>query len=130
MTDIIAMLYFWLKSAHIIFVIFWMAGLFMIPRFFVYHQESPEGSEEAAKWVDREGKLIKIILNPSIIVVWVVGMLLAWNIGGIREETGTRRTKTNRKTIAIVQRSTRNCGSSYRYIGGSKTILINWRSVR
>ncbi|MFY7700225.1 MAG: CopD family protein [Burkholderiaceae bacterium] len=85
MTDIIAMLYFWLKSAHIIFVIFWMAGLFMIPRFFVYHQESPEGSEEAAKWVDREGKLIKIILNPSIIVVWVVGMLLAWNIGAMAD---------------------------------------------
>jgi len=85
MTDIIAMLYFWLKSAHIIFVIFWMAGLFMIPRFFVYHQESPEGSEEAAKWVEREGKLIKIILNPSIIVVWVVGMLLAWNIGAMAD---------------------------------------------
>jgi protoporphyrinogen IX oxidase len=85
MTDIIAMLYFWLKSAHIIFVIFWMAGLFMIPRFFVYHQESPEGSEESAKWVDRERKLIKIILNPSIIVVWVVGMLLAWNIGAMAD---------------------------------------------
>lgn len=83
MTDIIAMLYFWLKSAHIIFVIFWMAGLFMIPRFFVYHQESTEGSDEAAKWVDREAKLIKIILNPSIIVVWIAGLLLAWHIGAL-----------------------------------------------
>ena len=85
MTELIAMLYFWLKSAHIIFVIFWMAGLFMIPRFFVYHQESPEGSEEEAKWVDREAKLIKIILNPSIIVVWVVGLLLAWHIGAMAD---------------------------------------------
>ncbi|HEV7233258.1 MAG TPA: CopD family protein, partial [Sphingorhabdus sp.] len=40
MTETIAVLYIWLKSAHIIFVIFWMAGLFMLPRFFVYHQES------------------------------------------------------------------------------------------
>jgi protoporphyrinogen IX oxidase len=85
MTELIAMLYFWLKSAHIIFVIFWMAGLFMIPRFFVYHQESLEGSEEAEKWVDREAKLIKIILNPSIIVVWVVGLLLAWHIGAMAD---------------------------------------------
>ena len=84
MTEILSVLYIWLKSAHIIFVIFWMAGLFMIPRFFVYHQESAEGSEEAAKWVDREAKL-KIILNPSIIVVWVLGLLLAWHIGAMAE---------------------------------------------
>lgn len=85
MTETIAVLYYWLKSAHIIFVIFWMAGLFMIPRFFVYHQESAPGSEEAAKWVEREGKLIKIILNPSIVIVWVVGLLLAWHIGAMAE---------------------------------------------
>jgi putative membrane protein len=66
-------------------VIFWMAGLFMLPRFFVYHQESAVGSEEAAKWVDRESKLIKIILNPSIIIVWVVGLFLAWHIGAMAE---------------------------------------------
>lgn len=85
MTETIAVLYIWLKSAHIIFVIFWMAGLFMLPRFFVYHQESPEGSDEETKWVDRESKLIKIILNPSIIVVWVMGLVLAWHIGALSE---------------------------------------------
>ena len=85
MTETIAVLYLWLKSAHIIFVIFWMAGLFMLPRFFVYHQESAEGSEESAKWVEREAKLIKIILNPAIIVVWVIGLLLAWQIGAMTE---------------------------------------------
>ena len=85
MTETITVLYIWLKSAHIIFVIFWMAGLFMLPRFFVYHQESAEGSEESAKWVEREAKLIKIILNPAIIVVWVIGLLLAWQIGAMTE---------------------------------------------
>ena len=77
MTETIALLYFWLKSAHIIFVIFWMAGLFMLPRYFVYHQEAPEGSPENAVWLDREGKLLKIILWPSLIVVWVLGLALA-----------------------------------------------------
>lgn len=85
MADILSVLYYWLKSAHLIFVIFWMAGLFMLPRFFVYHQESPEGSEESAKWVEREARLIKIILNPAMIIVWVMGLLLAYNISAFSQ---------------------------------------------
>jgi protoporphyrinogen IX oxidase len=79
------MVYLWLKSAHLIFVIFWMAGLLMLPRFFVYHQESQIGSDEDAKWVERERRLIRIILNPAMIVVWVFGLLLAYNIGAFSQ---------------------------------------------
>lgn len=75
------MTYLWLKAGHIIFVIFWMAGLFMLPRYFVYHQEAAEGSPEEAVWLDRERKLLKIILLPSIIVVWVLGLALAYTLG-------------------------------------------------
>jgi protoporphyrinogen IX oxidase len=85
MAETLAVLYYWLKSAHLIFVIFWMAGLFMLPRFFVYHQESAEGSEESMRWVDRESRLIKIILNPAMIIVWIVGLVLAWHIGALSE---------------------------------------------
>ncbi|MEO9599168.1 CopD family protein [Parasphingorhabdus sp.] len=85
MNEYISMLYLWLKSAHLIFVIFWMAGLFMMPRFFVYHQECAVGSEEDGKWIEREGKLRKIILNPSLIIVWVLGLLLAYNIGAFSQ---------------------------------------------
>ena len=85
MNEILSMLYLWLKSAHLIFVIFWMAGLFMMPRFFVYHQESAVGSDEDAKWIEREGKLRKIILNPSLIIVWLVGLALAYNIGAFSQ---------------------------------------------
>ena len=74
MNEIISMLYLWLKSAHIIFVIFWMAGLFMMPRFFVYHQETAVGSEEDGKWIEREGKLRKIILNPSLVITLSIKM--------------------------------------------------------
>ncbi len=77
MQEILAPLYLWLKAGHVIFVIFWMAGLFMLPRFFVYHQEDgPAGSDMDAVWIDRERKLLKIILLPSIIVVWVLGFAL------------------------------------------------------
>ena len=75
------MTYLWLKAGHIIFVIFWMSGLFMLPRFFVYHQESAPGSAESAQWVVREGKLFKIILWPSLVIVWLLGLLLAMNTG-------------------------------------------------
>ncbi len=83
--DIFALLYPWLKAAHLIFVIFWMAGLFMLPRFFVYHQESAEGSDEAALWVKREQRLIKIILNPSMIIVWILGLYLAYEISAFMD---------------------------------------------
>ena len=75
------MIYLWLKAGHIIFVIFWMAGLFMLPRYFVYHQEAEPGSPEEAKWIDREQKLLKNILLPSIIVVWVLGLALMSTAG-------------------------------------------------
>jgi putative membrane protein len=85
MQDVLAMTYYWLKAAHIIFVIFWMAGLFMLPRYFIYHQECPADSPQNAVWIDRERKLLKIILTPSLVVVWVVGLLLAWHTGAFSQ---------------------------------------------
>ncbi len=79
------MVYLWLKAGHVIFVIFWMAGLFMLPRFFVYHQEAEAGSPEETRWVDREQKLLKIILLPSIILVWLLGFALAGSIGAFAQ---------------------------------------------
>lgn len=76
--------YLWIKAAHLIFVVFWMAGMFMLPRYLVYHQEaleSPGGGAEAERWVDREGKLRRIILTPAMIAVWVLGLVLAVNAG-------------------------------------------------
>jgi len=69
--------YLWVLALHVIFVIFLMSALFMMPRFFVYHQECEPGSPEIARWIDREDKLRKIILNPSIVMVWILGMMLA-----------------------------------------------------
>jgi putative membrane protein len=69
----------WVKAAHIIFVIFLMAGLFMMPRFFVYHHQCPVGSDEDKKWIEREDRLRRIILNPSLTIVWLLGLLLAFN---------------------------------------------------
>ena len=70
--------YAWLKAGHIIFVIFWVAGMFMLPRFYIYHQEAAPGSDEEKRWIDRERKLRTIIITPSMILVWVFGLSLMW----------------------------------------------------
>ncbi len=71
------MAYDWIKAGHVIFVIFWMAGLFMLPRFFVYHQETVAGSDEDKAWVERERRLLRIILNPAMVITWGLGLTLA-----------------------------------------------------
>jgi putative membrane protein len=85
MQQVFDLLYDWLKAGHVIFVIFWMAGLFMLPRFFVYHQEAEPGSAEELRWVSREQRLLRIILHPAAAVVWALGLLLAWNTGSFAQ---------------------------------------------
>lgn len=75
------MTYLWIKAGHIIFVVFWMAGLFMLPRQLIYVHPAPAGSAEEALWARRMGLLRKVILTPSLIIVWVLGLLMAVELG-------------------------------------------------
>lgn len=81
MTGFLGVTMLWVKAGHIIFAIFLMAGLFMIPRFFVYHHQCTVGSDEDRKWIEREDRLRRIILNPSLIIIWILGLMLAINGG-------------------------------------------------
>jgi putative membrane protein len=74
----LTLIHAWLKAGHIIFVIFWIAGMFMLPRFYVYHQEAPVGSDEEKKWIERERKLRTIIITPAMGLVWIFGLSLAY----------------------------------------------------
>ena len=83
MTDLTGFLgaaYPWVLAAHVTFVIFWVAGLLLLPRFYVYHHETPAGSPEDRAWIERERRTRKIILTPAMVAVWVLGLLLAFNI--------------------------------------------------
>lgn len=71
----------WLGVGHITFVVFWLAGLFMLPRQAIYMLDHAPGSEGEAKWAERSGKLRKIILTPSLLLVWLFGLLLAFALG-------------------------------------------------
>lgn len=84
MTDVIGWLggaYPWVKAAHLIVVIFWIAGLFMLPRFLIYQCETQPGSAEDTAWTERTRRLRTIILTPAMLLVWVLGLSLAFDIG-------------------------------------------------
>lgn len=87
MTGFLGGAYLWVKAAHIIFVIFWMAGLFLLPRYLVHHQEAL-GTPQAADWVRREALLRRMILEPSIGAVWLLGVALAINAGLLDGQPG------------------------------------------
>ncbi len=73
--------YPWFKAFHVIFVIFWMAGMFMMPRFLVYWHPVTTASPENALWAERCGRLKRIILDPGITIVWVLGIALGFQLG-------------------------------------------------
>ena len=67
-----------LISLHILAVIAWMAGLLYLPRLFVYHTASGEGSETEKTLQTMEAKLFRLIMNPAMIAAWVFGLSLVW----------------------------------------------------
>lgn len=69
--------YLWIKAFHIMAVIAWMAGLFYLPRLYVYHVEQVgSGNPTDALFQTMEEKLLRIIMNPAMIAAWVLGILL------------------------------------------------------
>ena len=69
-----------LKTLHIIFFTTWMAGLFYLPRLFVYHCQVKIKTDEYKRFVTMERKLLKYIMNPSFIITWGIGIILVTNI--------------------------------------------------
>ena len=68
--------YLWIKAVHIMAVISWMAGLFYLPRLFVYHVEAAEGPGMGRVFGVMEEKLLRVIMNPAMIVAWVTGLMM------------------------------------------------------
>ncbi len=77
--------YLWIKAFHIMAVIAWMAGLFYLPRLYVYHVEQVSGgSETDALFQTMEERLLRIIMNPAMIAAWVLGLLLVLTPGVVQ----------------------------------------------
>jgi putative membrane protein len=72
----------WLKALHIMSVLAWMAGLFYLPRLFVYHVENaPVGSDMSEIFKVMERKLLRAIMNPAMVSTWIFGLLMLWSLG-------------------------------------------------
>jgi len=75
-------LYLWIKALHVIAVISWMAGMLYMPRLFIYHGDSPRGSEQAKTFSVMEQRLMNVIMRPAMAISWVLGLYMAWDAYG------------------------------------------------
>ena len=71
----------WIEAFHIISVMFWMAGMYYLPRLFVYHAEAIEGEQDHGVFEKMEANLLRIIMNPAMIAAWTFGLLLVTRPG-------------------------------------------------
>jgi putative membrane protein len=76
--------YAWVKVLHVISIITWMAGLFYLPRLYVYHAETTVGSEQSETFKVMERRLLRGIMNPSMVAVFITGLLMfpVWMTAG------------------------------------------------
>lgn len=82
MTDLLISLYPWTKAFHIVSVIAWMAGLFYLPRLYVYHVEQAEKTKDVLPIFEMmEHKLLRVIMNPAMIATWIFGLMLVFTPG-------------------------------------------------
>lgn len=82
MTDFLANMYLWTKSLHVVSVIAWMAGLFYLPRLFVYHVEQVgKGNPTDLLFQTMERRLLRAIMNPAMVATWIFGLALVFTPG-------------------------------------------------
>jgi protoporphyrinogen IX oxidase len=70
--------YTWVKAAHVIAIISWMAGMLYLPRLFIYHCDAPKASQQSETFKVMEQRLLRVIINPAMVFSWVLGAWLAW----------------------------------------------------
>ncbi len=70
----------WIKALHVLAVISWMAGMLYLPRLYVYHVDAPKGSQQSETFKIMERRLLRAIINPAMIVSWLTGLWLAWQV--------------------------------------------------
>lgn len=70
--------YLWVKALHVVSMVAWMAGMLYLPRLFVYHVEAGAGSPQAKTFAVMEQRLLRLIMNPAMVVVWLTGLWLVY----------------------------------------------------
>ena len=78
-------MYLWIKVLHVLAVISWMAGLLYLPRLFVYHSVSKNGSDMSETFKVMERRLYKAIMTPAMVTAWVTGLTMVWLAGFLQD---------------------------------------------
>ena len=86
--DALSVFYPWTKALHVISMVAWMAGMFYLPRLYVYHCDMQPGSRESERFKVMEYRLLKQIINPAMIATWIFGILLMLTPGAIDWTSG------------------------------------------
>jgi putative membrane protein len=73
--------YDWVKALHVVAIISWMAGMLYLPRLFIYHCDAETGSKQSETFKVMESRLLRVIINPAMVISWVTGIWLAWASG-------------------------------------------------
>ncbi|MFM9941517.1 MAG: protoporphyrinogen oxidase HemJ [Hyphomicrobiaceae bacterium] len=73
--------YDWVKALHVIAIISWMAGMLYLPRLFIYHCHAEKGSVQSETFKVMEQRLLKVIINPAMVISWIAGLWLMWQAG-------------------------------------------------
>lgn len=137
MIDFLNSIYLWIKAVHVMAVIAWMAGLFYLPRLYVYHAErAAVGSELDLTFQVMEDKLLRLIMNPSMIVAWIAGLIMiglgafdwsaAWSwikIVSVLLMTGAHGWMSARRKEFAAGTNTRT-GRTYRLFNEVPTVLM------
>ena len=80
-------IYNYVKAFHVIAVIAWMAGMFYLPRLYVYHVGATKGSELSETLKIMENRLLRFIINPAMIASWLLGLILIFGFDVIDMRT-------------------------------------------
>lgn len=137
MIDFLMPFYAWIKAVHVMAVLAWMAGLFYLPRLFVYHAErAAVGSELDQTFQVMEEKLLRLIMNPAMITAWIAGVVLlalgafdwsaVWSwakLAAVIAMTGAHGWMAKRRKEFVVGANTRS-GRSYRLFNEVPTVLM------
>jgi putative membrane protein len=83
MQDILLAHHNWLKAAHVIAMIAWMAGMLYLPRLYVYHADAPKGSPQSETFKIMERRLLRLIINPAMIATWIFGLAMLYANPGL-----------------------------------------------
>ena len=78
----LAEIYPYLKTLHILTITLWMLGMLYLPRIYAYHAETLSGSEADTTFQTMETRLLKSLLTPTMILVFITGILLIFAVGG------------------------------------------------